>query len=177
MAVSGRMGVKEMRERRRLISAGLATLMLIGLIIGAMFTPAVAHIGTPAHLWNEHLRPRADARYYTKAAADVRFAQAPMWAHVREDGIAVAQSPEVTVAHPSAGTYYVTFPRRATSKPIAVTISGLSGDTSAELSATPCGGGVQGVTCAQSDNIRTIRVLITGGLGFAVDSAFFVRVG
>jgi hypothetical protein len=39
------------------------TLLGLVMVIGSWLTPATAHIGTPSHLWTEHIRPRADLRY------------------------------------------------------------------------------------------------------------------
>ena len=37
-------------------------------------TPAGAHVGgSVTHLWNQHIKPRTDARYYTKTQANGRF--------------------------------------------------------------------------------------------------------
>ena len=43
-----------------------ATLLAVGAVIGMVMiaTPAGAHVGgTVTHLWNKHIRPKADARY------------------------------------------------------------------------------------------------------------------
>jgi hypothetical protein len=41
------------------------TVLTLGVVIGTvlMATPAGSHIGTVTHLWNKHIKPRADARY------------------------------------------------------------------------------------------------------------------
>jgi hypothetical protein len=52
-------------------------LLAIGVAIGTTLTatPVYSHVGTSVtHLWNTHLRPKADARYYTKTQANTRFA-------------------------------------------------------------------------------------------------------
>lgn len=49
-----------------------ATLLAVGVVIGMVMvaTPAGAHVGgTVGHLWNNHIKPKADARYSKK---DVR---------------------------------------------------------------------------------------------------------
>lgn len=41
-----------------------------GILMGAtLVTPSVAHVASWAHNWKEHIKPRADKRYYTKARA------------------------------------------------------------------------------------------------------------
>ena len=52
-----------------LLAAGIA----IGVAIAA--TPVSGHIGTSVtHLWNAHIKPKTDARYYTKGQANARYA-------------------------------------------------------------------------------------------------------
>jgi hypothetical protein len=43
-------------------SAGIVAMLGVCLAV-ARGLPATAHLGTPSHLWSEHVRPRADARY------------------------------------------------------------------------------------------------------------------
>jgi hypothetical protein len=51
-----------------LIAAGVA----LGVAIAA--TPVSGHVGTSvSHLWNAHIKPKTDARYYTKAQANSRY--------------------------------------------------------------------------------------------------------
>jgi hypothetical protein len=48
-----------------------ATLLAVGAVIGMVMiaTPAGAHVGgTVSHLWNKHIKPKADARYVKRAA-------------------------------------------------------------------------------------------------------------
>ena len=51
----------------------------MALIAGASFgavmvaTPAGAHVASWEHNWTEHIRPRTDARYYTKTQANQRY--------------------------------------------------------------------------------------------------------
>ena len=47
--------------RRWKVFAVLAAGVAIGIAIAA--TPAASHIGSVTHLWNHHIRPKADARY------------------------------------------------------------------------------------------------------------------
>jgi hypothetical protein len=167
-----------MRAVRIWIRSGLVLVGLGILVLTTLPTAALGHVGgTVDHLWVDHIRPRADVRYYTKAQANDRFARAPMWAHVKEDDTVVAQSGGVSVDRADAGRYFVTFPRAAVGKPIVATVSGLSLDVSGEISVTPCGGGPQGVACAQDNTTNTVWVQITGGFGAHTDMAFFVRVG
>jgi len=46
----------------------LVALLALGVAIGTTIvaTPASANIGGVFHLWNEHIKPLTDARYYTK---------------------------------------------------------------------------------------------------------------
>jgi hypothetical protein len=51
-------------------------LVAIGLAVGVAMTatPVVGHITeSVSHLWNKHIKPKTDARYYKKAQADTRF--------------------------------------------------------------------------------------------------------
>jgi hypothetical protein len=55
---------------------GTVVLILAGVIVGWLtFQPAIGHLGTPRHLWIEHIRPKADARYLrnTKVFVSVPF--------------------------------------------------------------------------------------------------------
>ena len=53
---------KDRGLRRWRAGALLATGVAIGLMVVA--TPGVSHVGgTVSHLWNQHIKPRADARY------------------------------------------------------------------------------------------------------------------
>jgi hypothetical protein len=48
-----------------------AAVLALGIVIGTMLlaTSAGAHVGgTVSHLWNQHIKPRADARYVKKSA-------------------------------------------------------------------------------------------------------------
>jgi hypothetical protein len=59
------------RERLWKVAALAATSMTVGVVM--IGTPAGAHVAGWAHNWTEHIRPRTDARYYTKTQADGRF--------------------------------------------------------------------------------------------------------
>ena len=48
-------------NRRWRLAAVLAAGVAIGIAIAA--TPAASHIGTVTHLWNHHIKPKADVRY------------------------------------------------------------------------------------------------------------------
>lgn len=53
---------KAFRPRR----TGAIALVIVGLVIGVamMATPAIGHVGgTVSHLWSQHIKPKADARY------------------------------------------------------------------------------------------------------------------
>jgi hypothetical protein len=66
------MGKENVSRRWRTVA-----LLAIGIAIGTTLTatPVYSHVGgTVTHLWNAHIKPKTDARYYTKTAADDRFA-------------------------------------------------------------------------------------------------------
>lgn len=49
---------------------------LIAAIVAALgwaSAPASSHVAGWAHNWTEHIKPRADARYYTKTASNARY--------------------------------------------------------------------------------------------------------
>jgi hypothetical protein len=60
------------KERRWKLVALLAAGIAIGVVM--VGTPAGAHVGgSVSHLWNQHIKPKTDARYYTKSTANARF--------------------------------------------------------------------------------------------------------
>jgi hypothetical protein len=94
-----------MRAVRIWIRGGLVLVGLGILVLTTLPTAALGHVGgTVDHLWVDHIRPRADVRYYTKAQANARFARAPMWAHAEQDDTIVAQSGGVSVDRATDGT-------------------------------------------------------------------------
>ena len=59
------------RRDFRLRRTHAVVLVAVGLVIGVtmMATPAMSHVGgTVGHLWNNHIKPRADARYANAVA-------------------------------------------------------------------------------------------------------------
>lgn len=61
-------------KRRGLVSVAL----MVGLVAGAatmVTTPVSAHVASWAHNWTEHIKPRTDARYYTKAQSNAKYLQ------------------------------------------------------------------------------------------------------
>jgi phosphoribosylcarboxyaminoimidazole (NCAIR) mutase len=59
-------------RRRFRLAAVLATGIAIGVAMTA--TPVSGHVSTSVtHLWNAHIKPKTDARYYTKAQANGRY--------------------------------------------------------------------------------------------------------
>lgn len=59
------------KERRWQVIALLAAGMAVGVTMTA--TPAVGHVSGWLHNWKTHIKPRTDARYYTKRAANKRY--------------------------------------------------------------------------------------------------------
>jgi hypothetical protein len=86
--------------RRWRTLAVLATGVAIGVAIAA--TPAASHIGSVTHLWNHHIKPKADARY-------VNASEAP-WAVVESDGT-LQRGSAVSAAQINTGQYEVVFNR------------------------------------------------------------------
>ena len=53
-----------MSERRKIGRMGSLVLLGVGAMLSvALISPAVAHYGPIAHLWQKHIRPKADVRY------------------------------------------------------------------------------------------------------------------
>jgi hypothetical protein len=53
-----------------------ATLLAVGISIGLAIgpSPVSSHVGgTVTHIWTQHIRPKTDARYYTKSQSEARF--------------------------------------------------------------------------------------------------------
>jgi hypothetical protein len=68
---SGSSGTGRSLRRWRAVAL-VATGIAVGVAMTA--TPVVGHItGSVAHLWNAHIKPKTDARYYTKARANTEF--------------------------------------------------------------------------------------------------------
>ena len=91
-------------ERRWRLVALLATGIAIG--IAMVGTPVGAHIGSVSHLWNQHLKPKADARYVNEREL--------LWAVVNADPTTptIARGSGVTsVTKSGAGNYVVAFNR------------------------------------------------------------------
>jgi hypothetical protein len=52
----------------------IATLLaVIVAVFGWASAPASSHVGSWAHNWTEHIKPRTDARYFTKTSSDLRY--------------------------------------------------------------------------------------------------------
>jgi Sec-independent protein secretion pathway component TatC len=65
-------------EKRKIWPAGwrAIVLLVVGSVMGAnLIAPAVAHIGSWTHNWTVHIKPKTDARYYTKTATANRLAR------------------------------------------------------------------------------------------------------
>jgi len=102
------------------------------------------------------------------------------WALVRPDGGIAAQSGGITLAaHPSAGTYILSFGSAVTGHPI-LTAGGYAGDASdsrGETSGGPCGGGSEGRTCPTGfDSTSNVFVQTRENGGSPADHAFYVAV-
>jgi hypothetical protein len=71
-------------------------LLVVGVAIGVSIVamPAGGHVADWVHNWNVHIKPRADARYYTKTQSNARFAQR-LWAVV-ESNHTLARGSRVT---------------------------------------------------------------------------------
>jgi hypothetical protein len=106
----------------------------------------------------------------TPGSADIR------WANISGDGTILAQSGGITVIHGGVGFYFVTYPVLVVSKPIQATLSRVVGGFTGEVTATPCGGAPQGVTCGQSDNQSTVLVDTLNSAGTLTDHSFYVSV-
>ena len=50
-------------EQTRARTAAVAAALGVVIVVGSWLEPAAAHVGTPHHLWTQHLRPLADQRY------------------------------------------------------------------------------------------------------------------
>ena len=53
-----------------------AALIAMGVMLGSVLAapPVSSHVGgSVAHLWTQHIRPKTDARYHTKAQANARY--------------------------------------------------------------------------------------------------------
>jgi hypothetical protein len=50
-------------EQTRARTAAVAAVLGVVIVVGSWLQPAAAHLGTPRHLWTQHLRPLADQRY------------------------------------------------------------------------------------------------------------------
>jgi len=50
-------------------------LVLVGLALGGALwaSPATSHVASWTHNWVQHIRPKADVRYYTKANSNARY--------------------------------------------------------------------------------------------------------
>lgn len=104
-------------QKRWRIIALLATGIAIGVVMAA--TPATGHISGWAHNWTQHIKPKTDARYYTKQQSNDRFRNhipgGPLaGASVAADGTLVKwfnrRGGAPTVDKLGTGAYRLTFP-------------------------------------------------------------------
>ncbi len=64
--------------RKRISGHGRwVALLIVGVLIGsALITPVGAHVGgSVAHLWNQHIKPKATQLFYTKQQSNSRIPQ------------------------------------------------------------------------------------------------------
>jgi hypothetical protein len=103
------------KERRWKLVALLAAGIAIGVVM--VGTPAGAHVGgSVSHLWNQHIKPKTDARYYTKSQANGRYVNERelLWAVVNSSATtpSIARGNGVTsVTKSGVGNYVVAFNR------------------------------------------------------------------
>lgn len=50
-------------KQTRTRTAAVGVVLGVMFVIGSWLQPAAAHLGTPGHLWSQHLRSKADVRY------------------------------------------------------------------------------------------------------------------
>ena len=52
-------------DKKKTVAGAPWRLLAVGVAIGTvlMATPAAGHIGSVSHLWNHHIKPKADQRY------------------------------------------------------------------------------------------------------------------
>jgi hypothetical protein len=50
-------------KQTRARTAAVAAVLGVVIVVGSWLQPAAAHVGTPVHLWTQHLRPLSDGRY------------------------------------------------------------------------------------------------------------------
>src|SRR5687768_762572 len=105
-------------QRHWKVMALLATGIALGVVIVA--TPATGHISGWKHNWRQHIKPKADARYYTKHQSNNRYIRSNTLgmpvagASINLDGTVrrwfnrAGGTP--TVVKGGAGSYTVTFP-------------------------------------------------------------------
>lgn len=100
------------------------------------------------------------------------------WVHVDADGAILAQSGGITIVDtPKTGTYIVNFGVPTTGRALIVSSSGKNESTRGTTDATPCGGGVEGVTidCPDGAPNTYVRVRSTRrGDDILQDNAFYL---
>jgi hypothetical protein len=157
-------------QRRWRIIALLATGVAIGVVIAA--TPATGHISGWTHNWKQHIKPKTDARYYTKTQSNTRFRThvpgGPLaGANIAADGSVVKyfnrRGGAPTVNKTGTGSYVVTFPGlegQAGFNNSVVLMSLTSGSSRGEIGRSSSGG--------------NILVYTANSAGTATDQAFDV---
>jgi hypothetical protein len=153
-----------------------AALVAAGMVLGVALAsaPAGAHVGgTVQHLW-KHLKPKTDARYYTKAKADARFVNVneELWAVVDPGGLLVRGNGVASSASVGSGTYEVIFKRNVTKCAYVATLGEPPlGTPPGEIAAAGRGGKPKGVFVATYNSAGTVTprgftlVVHCGGAG------------
>lgn len=95
-----------MRQRSMRRPWRLPAAIVAGILAGTiLITPASGHLSGVTHTWNQHFRPKADARY-----------ERPLYAVVRgSDGALQRGRGVASVVRTATGSYVVTFTRRVDS--------------------------------------------------------------
>jgi hypothetical protein len=131
---------KERRASRRWRTIAL---LAIGVAIGATLTatPVYSHVGgTVTHLWSKHIRPKTDALYHTKAAADTRYVNVGEKATAAAQADSAARAADADTFDGADSTAFL----RATGKAAdAELFDGINSDVFV-TKATPAGGALAG---------------------------------
>jgi hypothetical protein len=138
-----------------------AALLLVGVVVGAtLITPALAHVGSWAHNWNKHIKPKV------QTFGDNRWLgqNTVLYASVSSTGTVGASSGGVSSGRTGIGLYNVTFPRN---------VRGCANVATA-------GDGAQIVQQIGNERyggpVEEVRVRVYDAAGAAADGGFFLVV-